>query len=30
MREAYAKAGIKTKDPAKLSSIKKFWKIFTK
>jgi hydroxymethylpyrimidine pyrophosphatase-like HAD family hydrolase len=30
MREAYAKAGIKTKDPAKLSSTNKFWQIFTK
>ncbi len=28
MREAYAKAGIKTKDPANLPSMKKFWQIF--
>jgi hydroxymethylpyrimidine pyrophosphatase-like HAD family hydrolase len=30
MREAYSRAGIKTKDPAKLPSMKKFWQIFSK
>ena len=28
MREEYSKAGIKTKDPANLSSTNKFWQIF--
>ena len=29
MRAAYAKAGIKTKDPATIPDMKKFWKIWT-